>query len=211
MVLTNKFCSLYLFGYVKIWKSKMSKVDSNTILIWKNFQAGNKEAFAFFYNLYVDDLFLYGTKLCNDNNLVKDAIQDIYIDLYNKRQSNNTDPINLKYYLILALKRNLIKKIKRIRKFTSDTNDEIIFEPEYSIENILIEREEESQLYCSIAIVLRELPSKQKEALCLRFNQAMPYPEIAKVMNISIESARKQVYRGIKKIREMFDQHIKKV
>ncbi|MDD4107505.1 MAG: sigma-70 family RNA polymerase sigma factor [Prolixibacteraceae bacterium] len=185
----------------------MSKVDNGTFLIWKNFQAGNKEAFAFFYNLYVNDLFRYGTKLCSDDDLVKDAIQDVFIDLYNHRNSNSTDPLNLKYYLLLALKRDLIKKIKKIRKLTNHTGTEIIFEPEYSIESILIEREEESLLKRNMALVLRELPSKQKEVLYLRFNQAMPYSEIAKVMNISVESARKQVYRAIKKIRNIFEQH----
>ena len=52
------------------------------------------------------------TKLSMNKELVKDAIQEVFLDLYLKREKNKTNPENLKYYLILSLKRNLIKKLK---------------------------------------------------------------------------------------------------
>ena len=183
----------------------MYKEEKSILIIWENFQAGDKEAYAFLYNLYVEDLFRYGTKLCNDDDLVKDSIQDIFIDLYLKRKSNKSNPLNLKYYLILALKRDLVKKIHREKRLSDKGESEIIFETEYTIENSIIEEEEECQLNLNISKLLRGLTSKQKEALYLRFNQALSYPEIAGVMNISIDSARKKVYQALKKIREMFD------
>ena len=183
----------------------MSNNLTNTLIVWKNFQSGDKEAFAYLYNLHVEALFRYGTKLCKDVSLVQDSIQDIFIDLYVKRQNNKTDPENLRYYLILALKRDLIKKTKRNNRLTEETEDDFRFKPEYSIEKVLIDKEEEAELNQNIHKMLSELPSKQKEAIYLRFNESLPYPEIAKVMNISIESVRKQVYRALKSMREMFD------
>ena len=50
-------------------------------LLWKSFLAGDKEAFAHFYNLHVNALYRYGTKLCTDDDLVKDAIQEVFLDL----------------------------------------------------------------------------------------------------------------------------------
>jgi RNA polymerase sigma factor (sigma-70 family) len=52
--------------------------------------------------------------------------------------------------------------------------------------------------------VLKNLPAKQKEALYLRYNESMEYPEIAQVLNISVESVRKQVYRALNSIRKKF-------
>jgi RNA polymerase sigma factor (sigma-70 family) len=52
--------------------------------------------------------------------------------------------------------------------------------------------------------MLNKLPAKQKETLYLRFNESLDYPEIAQMLNISIESVRKQVYRALKSIRESF-------
>jgi RNA polymerase sigma factor (sigma-70 family) len=181
---------------------EMNKNGSSIILIWKSFLAGDKEAFAHLYNLHVEALYRYGTKLCSDDNLVKDAMQEVFLDLFMNRHRNKTKPENLRYYLILALKRNLIKKLKRNRKLTGES--ECTFEPEYSIERTIIAGEEEQELNRRVVNLLKTLPAKQKEALYLRFNESMDYPEIAKVLNISVESARKQVYRALTSIRKKF-------
>ncbi len=184
----------------------MDKQAENNTLIWKNFLAGDKEAFAHLYNQHVQTLFRYGTKLCPDESLVKDAIQEVFLDLYLKRKNNKTNPQNLKYYLILALKRNLIKQIKRNRKLLEETACEGQFEPEYSIERSIVHDEEEAELNRRVGAMLNELPAKQKEALYLRFNESMEYPEIAKLLEISVESVRKQVYRALTTIRKKFGQ-----
>jgi RNA polymerase sigma factor (sigma-70 family) len=181
----------------------MNATARNNQLIWESFKAGNKEAFAQLYNQYVQVLFRYGTKLCPFDDLVKDAIQEVFLDLYQKRKKNTTNPQNLKYYLILALKRNLIKKLQRKRKAVDDEIDfDLKFEPEYSIESIMIEEEEEKELKYKINEALRQLPARQKEALYLRFNESLDYPEVAQLLEISVESARKQVYRALKTLRE---------
>ena len=179
-------------------------MENENSIIWKSFLAGNKEAFAHLYNLHVEALYRYGTKLCSDDNLVKDAIQEVFLDLYLKRQKNKTNPENLRWYLILALKRNLVKKLKRNRKLVDEAECELIFEPEYSIEKAIIENEEEAELNRKVNDVLKNLPVKQKEALYLRYNESMEYPEIAQLLNISVESVRKQVYRALTTIRKKF-------
>lgn len=180
----------------------MVKAENNIWLVWKSFQSGDKEAFAYLYNLYVDVLYCYGTKLSKNEEMVKDAIQEVFLDLYLKRDKNETNPENLKYYLILALKRNLIKKLKRDRKLVYTETNELLFEPEYSIEKTIIDQELVVAINRSVSNALNRLPSKQKEALYLRFNEALEYNEIAKLLNISIESVRKQVYRALKTLRK---------
>lgn len=173
-------------------------------IIWENFLTGNKEAFAHIYNLHVEALYRYGTKLCADGNLVKDAIHEVFLDLYLKRQKNKPNPKNLRWYLILALKRNLIKKLERNRKLVDEAESELNFEPEYSIEKAIIENEQEAELNRKVNEVLKNLPAKQKEALYLRYNESMEYPEIAQLLNISVESVRKQVYRALSAVRKKF-------
>ena len=170
---------------------------------WKNFQSGKREAFAHLYNIYLNPLYFYGTKLCKDEGLVKDAIQEVFIDLYLKREKNKTNPENLKFYLILALKRNLIRKLKKNRKLLRyNSPSELMFEPEYCIEKKIIEQETDNEVSLGVFNALKKLPAKQKEAIYLRFNESLEYNEIAELLNISVESVRKQVYRALKKIRE---------
>jgi RNA polymerase sigma factor (sigma-70 family) len=177
--------------------------DSDIKVVWKKFQQGDKGAFATLYNLYIDSLYRYGTKLSGDGDLVKDAIQEVFLDLYMKRKKNKTNPENLKYYLILALKRNLIKKLIRNRKLVDNNlNNELLFEPEYSIEKTIVEQEEDIEIRQKVSDALNQLSPKQKEVVYLRFNEALDYKDIAQILNISIESVRKQVYRALKSVRK---------
>ncbi len=182
----------------------MAKKGNCNSLIWESFLTGDQEAFAYLYNINVEMLYRYGTKLSKDESLVKDAIQEVFLDLYLKRKTNKTKPENLPFYLLLAMKRNLIKKLKLNRKLADESECELQFEPEYSIEKVIIDDEEEAELNHRIIDVLTKLPSRQREALYLRFNRSMEYCEIAQVLNISIESVRKQVYRALTSIRKQF-------
>ena len=180
----------------------MSGGKANNRNYLEKFIAGDKEAFAFFYNLHVDALYYYGKKLCFNDELVKDAIQEIFLDLFLKRQNNKTNPENLRWYLFLALKRILIKKLKYDRKMINEKKVKLNFEPEYSIEDLIIENEEEAELNMRVKEAIDKLSSGQKEALYLRYNESMEYTEVAKILQITVESARKQVYRAINSIRK---------
>lgn len=175
-------------------------------LTWLQFKAGDKEAFAIFYNLHIDRLYQYGLKVSNDADTIKDAIQEVFLDLYLKRASNQTTPENLKFYLLLALKRNLIKKLKTKRKFDGGEVSEgkfsgLDFSPEYQ----MIEMEQDAETRLKVVEALNQLPDRQKEIIYLRFNEAMDYPAIAVLLGITIESVRKQVYRALKTVRELLE------
>jgi RNA polymerase sigma factor (sigma-70 family) len=176
--------------------------------VWKSFQLGSKEAFAIIYKEHLDTLYHYGAKLCYDMEMVKDAIQEVFLDLYLNRKKNNCNPENLKYYLILALKRNLIKKMKFSRKQVEVPSNEQFFEPQYSIEKEIVDNDSAAEKNLKLCRAIEKLPAKQKEALYLRFNESIQYPEIAKILNISIESVRKQVYRALKSIRESIEKEM---
>lgn len=187
----------------------LTKGNENTAYwrqIWLQFKDGDKEAFAILYNLHIDRLYQYGLKLSNDEDTIKDAIQEVFLDLYLKRAKNLTTPENLKYYLLLALKRNLIKKLKSGRRYDGGgILDGKLTDLEFSVEYQLIEKEQDEELRIKLADALNQLPGKQKEAVYLRFNESMEYPEIAIILGITIESVRKQVYRALKTVRELLD------
>ena len=176
--------------------------------IWQKFREGDKEAFAIFYNRHIDRVYSYGLKLCNDENLVKDAIQEVFLDLYLKRETNKTNPENLRYYLFLAVKRALIKHMKSGRLFDrNEISDGKVPEFEFGAEYELIEEEKTTERRKLVTKAIDQLPSKQKEAVYLRFNEGMEYKQIANILNINIESVRKQIYRALKTIKNRIDNH----
>jgi len=174
--------------------------------MWFEFRKGNKEAFAVFYNLHIDRVYRYGMKICHDESLVKDTIQEIFLDLYLKRKSNKTTPENLRFYLFLAVKRSLIKKIKYNRRIDrceiSDKNTSVI---DFGVECQLIKDEKDKERRERVVNALNKLPPKQKEVVYLRFNEGMNYNNIAKILEINIESVRKHIYRALKEMKEELD------
>ncbi len=181
-------------------------MDSEWTKIWRSFQQGNQVAFAHIYNRYIDILYRYGAKVCSDKSLVLDAIQEVFIDLYVRREKISADPDHLKYYLMLALKRNLLKKIQFNRKHsTNKISDKIYFDSKYTADTVFLENEDLMHNQRKITELMKGLSSKEKEAIYLKFNESLDYPEIAQIMNITVESVRKQVYRAIKKLRKIVD------
>jgi len=183
----------------------MSKEVNNEywLVIWTRFKSGDQEAFAVLYNYHVNTLYDYGIKLCKDKDVVKDTLQDLFLELFLNRDKIRVSPENLKFYLLLALKRNLIKKLQAGRKVTRDFNESIDFEPQYSIEFQIIEQEKDEEINRKVSDAIRQLPPKQKEAIYLRYNESLEYGEVAAILDISVESVRKQVHRALKTVREI--------
>jgi RNA polymerase sigma factor (sigma-70 family) len=53
---------------------------------------------------------------------------------------------------------------------------------------------------------VRELPSKQRAAIVLRFANDLPHGDIGRVLSCSEEAARRNVHEGIKRLREVMSQ-----
>ena len=78
--------------------------------LWQNFLQGDKEALSgIFLNVH-DDLFRYGFKLSGNENLVKDAIQDLFLKLWKNR--SNLKPVENSSYVDFDLELPEIHDVK---------------------------------------------------------------------------------------------------
>jgi len=181
---------------------------NTNILLWNSFLDGDDEAFVAVYYVFVNALLSYGKKLTGDRELIHDAVQDIFMDLYQKRSKKHIPICNLKAYLFIALKNAILKKILQYRIFDDKVVDDHLldeFNIEYSFQDQLISREisEEKRQRLQNAIVT--LSPKQKEIIYLKFEEELEYTEIARLMKITVESARKQLYRALLSLRQIID------
>ncbi len=83
--------------------------------IWEAFRMGNHDALEYMYNTYVRDLYNYGYQVQPDEVLVKDGIQEVFINLWRNRE-NLSQRVAIKYYLFKALRNQLLKYIARSNK-----------------------------------------------------------------------------------------------
>jgi len=153
------------------------------------------------YREYVNDLYSYGISLGFSESKCMDAIHDIFCKLYiSKRELDNVT--NIKYYLFKSLKNRLIDIKKQEDKVRFNDIDDYNFSIEVSVMDTIIDEEERKSLENKVKSLMESLTSNQREAIYLRYMLEMEYDEIAKILNINAESARKLVYRGIDKLRE---------
>ena len=56
--------------------------------IWKDLLKGDKNALASIYSDHFDKLYNYGCRISKDAGIVEDAIQDLFIELWNRTSGN---------------------------------------------------------------------------------------------------------------------------
>lgn len=182
----------------------MSKLcDADIRRLWSSFIRGDNESFSEIYKIHIDQLIAYGYKLCTNSDFVHDSIQELFIELFEKREKLEENIINLKAYLFTALRNKIYKKLQSYaRQESLDLKEsELIFNVEYSHQDKLVRDEISAELKKIIQTATAKLPSKQKEIIYLKFEEEMNYSEISVIMGISVESARKLFYRALLSLR----------
>lgn len=174
--------------------------------LWESFKTGNVRAFQLIYEKHIHILTNYGLRICGDKELVKDAIHDIFVDIWrNRMHLGHTNSI--KYYLIKALRRNLVKKIVEMRKKACEDiallGENLLFEFSHELEITQSELKQEQirRLYHA----LDKLSSRQKEVLFLRFFGGFTSSEIANILDINPQSAYNLIHRSLETLRENMD------
>ncbi|MEG2820758.1 MAG: sigma-70 family RNA polymerase sigma factor, partial [Muribaculaceae bacterium] len=71
---------------------------------WTQIKAGNEKAFCELYEQYADMLYGYGMRIIADDIIVNNAIQSLFVYLFEKRH-NLSVPNSINAYLCVSLKR----------------------------------------------------------------------------------------------------------
>ncbi len=180
----------------------MEKERNKDYFLWKSFKEGDKDAFYRLYNEYIDALFRFGVCFSKDQDLIKDCIHDLFLDLFKYRgQLSDTDSI--KPYLFRSLRRKIHKEQTKIFLVT-DADHASFFQSDYeqAYEDSLIKDEMISEKNKLLEKAMKLLTDGQRETLFLKFDQNLSYAEIAGILNISVESVRTSIYRSLKILRK---------
>lgn len=179
----------------------MVKEVNSDYLLWKRIKAGETQAFHDLYLLYADILFSFGTIYSKDHELIRDCIHDLFFELY-KYRKNLADNDHIRNYLFKSLKRKIQTAVSRKLSLVYSAKLPEENDKAQSTDQDMLD-EQENRLE-RIKKAIEELPERQQEILNLRFQLDLSYPEIAKILDISIESIRTSVYRSVKTIRQQF-------
>lgn len=176
------------------------KPDIKCDELWEAFRQGSQSAFASIYRQYAPLLFNYGSRVCHDKEIVADSIQDLFVDLWNRR-NRMVSPASVKFYLFKALR----YKIHRNRGNGDGMESLDRFIPllrDAPYEELFIEQEAQAIQKKRLRDAVEKLPSRQREAINLRYFHRFSNEEIADIMGITYHSACKFIYAGLRKLAE---------
>jgi RNA polymerase sigma factor (sigma-70 family) len=186
------------------------KTDASDVQLWTDFQQGDKDAFREIYERYSDMLLKYGLTIVNDRELIKDCIQDLFIELWRLRQQLSAAK-SVKFYLLISLRRLVLEKNKKeLKQQVSFKSIAISNAENYErpVSDKIVDKET-AELYKQIfAGAIKHLPMRQQEAIFLRFYEGLEYDEIGKIMKLDYQVLRNTIYRAIKALRANIERSV---
>ncbi len=175
--------------------------EKNDIFLWEQILAGDEHAFSQLYLFYRPLLLHYGLRLCQDRALAEECMQDLFCELYFYKDQR---PFihNLKAYLFISYRRDLLRKVQNKRKNQSISEAEGNALLAFSQEDFLIEEERTAGKREALAHLLNELTPRQREIIYLRYYNGLDNEEIAEVLNISYQVVHNTIFKAFKRLRE---------
>lgn len=185
-------------------KPKPQRLIKLSASVWTRLKEGDSYALGELYDSQIQALYKFGKRLCRDEDMLADALHDVFEDIWNYRDTIGlVDVPNIQFYLCKALKTKLLKHLHKESKHTSfceyQEYEQYTVEPfEDSIVAMEIDGYQSSQLARQISL----LPKRQQEALLLRFYDNLSYAEIAELMSLTHHSVYNLIYKSISQLRD---------
>jgi RNA polymerase sigma factor (sigma-70 family) len=170
--------------------------------LWRGLKSGDREMFFEMYKKYYHTLLFIGLKEIKDASLVKDTIQQLFLYLWEKRETIQ-HAVNVKSYLITSFRRKLNTDWKASKKLGSLAliPEDYCNDREPNPEEKMVKSEEQSNLSLRLTNQINQLPNRQKELIIQRFYDGSSYEEIAQNTGLSLRTVYNKIHEGIKKLR----------
>lgn len=178
--------------------------------IWQAFKKGDLEAFEYIFNRYVQFLFNFGDRICKQEDLVEDAVQELFIEIWEKK-ANLGEVKSIKFYLTKSLQRKILRKLHKEHLWVNEddwshlNNDDLI---EFSYENQLIAGQIDQEQQAKLQKALSTLSENQRKALYLKYYNQLSYEEIAELMALSVKAVYDLIYQALKSLRKIFEKSL---
>ena len=169
-------------------KPTIESINQQAAERWLRFKAGDAVAFGQLSEQFYRTLYNYGTRFTTDTELIRDCIQDLFLDLWSRRQQLSETTF-VKAYLLKAFRHKLIKVSLAAKRLQTE-------------EQVIILNEHRQQQLDYLQRLISQLTKRQQEIIYLRFYQQLDHDQIAEVMNLSRQGVSNLLYRSLKELKD---------
>lgn len=182
----------------------MEKRPDDEMQCWLQFKDGDRDAFAAVYRRHILSLIAYGLRLCPDRHLLKDQIQELFVELWHSRK--NLSPTgSVKFYLFRALRYKLLRLEKN--RILRDHAARLAVHPDHlfedSAETNIIGKEIHASQVASLRQAIRSLSPRQQEVIQLRYYQGFSHEQIAEIMDLNYQSVSNLLHRALLRLKDI--------
>lgn len=171
-------------------------------LLWAAVIDGDRNALGILFDTYAKQLMVYGYRICADKTLVKDAIQDVFVDIWTYR-SNLASQVRVKFYLYRSLRRAIQKQMTNLPLLRTETEHlETIIGEQASAESDWVLQETETQHSRRILHSLKQLSDREREIISLKYYSDLKIREIADMLDLKEQTVANTLQNALTKLRK---------
>ena len=179
-------------------------VDLETL--WEKVCSGNEEALGKLFGDMFDSLYSYGYRIIPESEDVRDAIQEVFFQLWKYRE-NLSVPDSVRAYLFTSLRHELLNKKKATSRRSEICNKYLIEEFDALInynswEEILDLDNQESR---ELKNAIENLTPRQREAIYLKYFEGLSTDELSEILQMRAQSVYNLVLKAINNLRNYLD------
>jgi RNA polymerase sigma-70 factor (ECF subfamily) len=174
--------------------------DISDNLLVTRIRCNDKDAFKTLYDRYNKKIYFFSLRYLSNNIEAEELVQSVFINVWEHRESLDAN-ISVKNYIYKAavnyIYNYLKKKAIRARFVESEIKKGEIHS------NLTYEQVFYHDLERSISAIVEALPSQQKKIFQLSRYEGLTHKEIAKKLDLSERTVENQIFRSLKKIRNI--------
>ena len=176
----------------------------NDSQLWQQLKNGSEVALSKLIKKYFNLLQNYGYKFIRNEDFIKDCVQDVFVEIWSRRNTI-TQPESVRAYLLSSVRKRILRESMRQKMNQAseivDIENDLNF-VEFSPELQIIEEENIHETAKRVSDMLNTLPKRQREVIYLKYYQNLERDEIAQIMGINSQSVSNLLQVAFSSIRE---------
>jgi RNA polymerase sigma factor (sigma-70 family) len=171
----------------------------------------DEAALNYLFTTYYNKLFRTGLKLGASSQTTEEAIQSVFVDIWQYRKTLG-EVESFEAYLKGSLRKRISKlaaadnkQANRNPSVSGDENSAELLLSVEAYEQILIEQETSASKRFQLTTALEQLTPRQKELITLRYFEEMNYSDIAQKTGLQVDSIYKTIHEALKRLRSILE------
>lgn len=180
------------------------KVSKDSFLARK-IQQGDRNAFKKLYERYHEQLYFLARRYLKDQHLAEDAVQDIFIKLWNNR--GKLKQPSIKGYLFAMMKNHLIDSIRKQKSRTKTKEEFKKIAQEKHRKDTTADKVIYAEYKKIAGLALENLSPEKRKVFEMKNFEGLSNAEVAEKKNVSVNTVKTQSYLGSKYVRNYLKKH----